>query len=412
MSDQPPHDSDVPAADRGEPEDSSANPTSEGAAVRTQDHPAQAADQGFFSTARLDQPTAPKPVKRRNFFRRHLALTSLGVILLLFIGAAGGFVWYLNHELGNIPRINITLPKVTGPNGEVIPDSGKPLNILILGADNGNSSNTVAQELADGHWSPGSHRSDTMMLVHIPRDRKTVQVVSIPRDSWVPVPTFPGDIGGDAKINAAFSWGGPALAVRTVQNLTGLHIDHVAIIDWNGFKDLTDALGGVRVYIPETFYDDSQHITWTKGWHTLHGDEALAYVRTRHGLANGDFGRIERQQNFLRTVMSDMLSSSTFTNPITLVHVVGSFAHFIEVDQSWSNGDIRGLALAMRHLHASDVQFATAPLGSYDYVAGQSIVRLDTTKFHALINAFNHGNLTPYFKANPGTALPGNTRVK
>src|SRR5581483_7105154 len=146
-------------------------------------------------------------------------------------------------------------------------------------------------------------------------------------------------------INAAFSWGGPALAVRTVQNLTGLHIDHLAVIDWNGFKDLTDALGGVRVYIPATFTDDSQHITWTEGWHTLSGDQALADVRTRHGRPNGDFGRIERQQYFLRTLMGHMLSSSPFTNPITLAPVVGSFSPFIEVDQSCSNGDIRGLAL-------------------------------------------------------------------
>ena len=100
-------------------------------------------------------------------------------------------------------------------------DSGKPLNILVLGADNGNDTQTVADDLADGKWTPGAHRSDTMMVVHIPANRKSAQIVSIPRDSWVPVPTFPGDIDGDAKINAAFSWGGPALAVRTVQDLTG-----------------------------------------------------------------------------------------------------------------------------------------------------------------------------------------------
>ena len=354
----------------------------------------------------------PPPVKkRRNFFRRHLALTSLSVVLLLILGTAGGFVWYLNHELGNIPHINISIPKQTDSSGNTIPDAGHPLNILILGSDNGNDTQTVAQDLADGKWTPGAHRSDTIILVHIPANRQSAQIVSIPRDSWVPVPGFPGDVDGDAKINAAFSWGGPALAIKTIQDYTHLHIDHLATIDWNGFKDLTDALGGVRLYIPQTFTDDTQHVTWTKGWHTMQGDEALQYVRTRHGLANGDFGRIERQQNFLRTVMSTMLSSKTFTNPIKLARVIGTFSSFVEVDKSWSTSDIRSLAFALRNLRSSNVQFTTAPLGSYDVVAGQDIVRLDPTKSAQLFKDFNNGDLTQYLKDNPGSSLPSNTSV-
>ena len=123
---------------------------------------------------------------------------------------------------------------------------------------------------------------------------------------------------GYGKINAAFAYGGPSLARQTVEQLTGIHIDHLAIIDWAGFKDLTTALGGIRVYIPETFYDDSQRITWEKGWHDFEGQEALAYVRTRHGLENGDFDRIERQQNFLRATMGKLLSGGTTRNPIKL----------------------------------------------------------------------------------------------
>ena len=328
------------------------------------------------------------PPKRKNFFRRHLALTSLAVILLVIIGSAGGFVWYLNHELGNIKHFDAgitTLPGVQGSSS----DSGKPLNILVLGSDDGNNTQTVADDLTDGTWTRGAHRSDTIILVHIPADRKSAQIVSIPRDSWVTVPTFPGDINGYAKINAAFSWGGPALSVRTIQDFTGLHIDHVAMIDWNGFKDLTDALGGVRVYIPQTFTDDSQHITWHKGWQTLNGDQALAYVRTRHGLATGDFGRIQRQQNFLRTIMSSMLSSGTFTNPIKLARVVGTISSFVQVDDSWSTGDVRSLAISLRNLQTSNVQFTTAPLGGYDIVGGQDIVRLDPTKTKTLFNDFN-----------------------
>ncbi len=198
--------------------------------------------------------TTTKPAKKRNFFRRHLALTSLLVIILVIVGSAGGFVLYLNHQLGNIKHFDAGITQDPDHPGTSADAPGQPMNILVLGSDDGNNVQTVADDLNDGTWTPGAHRSDTIILVHLPADRKSAQIVSIPRDSWVPVPTFPGDIDGKAKINAAFSWGGPALAVRTIQDYTGLHIDHVAMIDWNGFKGLTDALGGVRVYIPQTVY--------------------------------------------------------------------------------------------------------------------------------------------------------------
>jgi len=350
-------------------------------------------------------------VKKRNFFRRHLALTSLLVIFLLILGSAGGFVWYLNHELGNIKHFDAGITNDPRHRGGTS-DSDKPLNILVLGSDDGNNVQTVADDLKDGTWTRGAHRSDTIILVHLPADRKSAQIISIPRDSWVQVPTFAGDINGSAKINAAFSWGGPALAVRTIQDFTGLHIDHVAMIDWNGFKGLTDALGGVRVYIPETFTDDSQNVTWTQGWQKLNGATALQYVRTRHGLANGDFGRIQRQQNFLRTIMDSMLSTSTFTNPIKLAKVVGTISSFIQVDNTWSTGDIRSLAISSRDLRSSNVQFTTAPFARYDVVGGQDIVRLDLAKCKTLFRDFNQGSLTQYLKNNPGSSLPGTTAIK
>lgn len=355
---------------------------------------------------------AAPAAKRKGFVRRHLALTSLIVILAVIVGTTGGFLWYLNHQLANIQTFPGAVDPKTNSTGDVIPDDGNPLNILILGSDDGNNVQTVAEDLADGTWTRGAHRSDTILMVHIPANRQSAQIVSIPRDSWVKVPTYPGDVNGYAKINAAFSWGGPALARQTVEGVTGLHIDHIAMIDWNGFKELTDALGGVRVYIPETFTDDSQHVTWTKGWQTLNGETALQYVRTRHGLANGDFGRIQRQQNFLRTIMNSLLSSSTFTNPIKLARVVGTIASFVQVDDTWSTSEIRSLAISMRNLRGSDVQFTTAPFGSYDYVNGQSIVRLDQAKSQTLFRDFNQGDLSQYLKDNPGSALPSDTSVK
>jgi LCP family protein required for cell wall assembly len=248
------------------------------------------------------------------------------------------------------------------------------------------------------------------MVAHIPADRQSVQLVSIPRDTWVPIPGYPA-ADHLAKINAAFAYGGPSLAIRTVQNLTGMHIDHVAIIDWAGFKDLTTALGGVRVYIPETFYDDSQRITWNKGWQTLEGKEALQYVRTRHGLSNGDFGRIERQQNFMRATMQQLLASSH--NIITMTKVINTVTKFLSIDDTWDNDEIRNLALSLRHIHSPDVQFLTAPLGRYGTSAdGQSYVKLAPKQSQRLFSDIDSDNLEDYLARYPDADLSGNRTIE
>jgi anionic cell wall polymer biosynthesis LytR-Cps2A-Psr (LCP) family protein len=190
-----------------------------------------------------------------------------------------------------------------------------------------------------------------------------------------------------------------------------MHIDHVAIIDWAGFKDLTTALGGVRVYIPETFYDDSQRITWEQGWHTLEGQEALAYVRTRHGLTNGDFGRIERQQNFMRATMQKLLSSSH--NPVTLTKVISKLAKFLTIDDTWDNEELVNLAVSMRQVHSGDVQFLTAPLGSYGTSAdGQSYVKLAPKQTKRLFNSVDNDNLDDYLAKYPDADLSGHKSIE
>ena len=352
--------------------------------------------------------SSPRP---RGFVRRHLALSALTVLLVLLLSSAGGFLWYLNHEIGSIRHFDAGITEIPGPNGTTS-DDGKPLNILVLGSHDGDQQQSVADDLEDGVWTSGVHNCDTIMLVHLPANRQSAQVVSLPRDSWVPVPDFPGDVDGFAKINASFSWGGPALAVQTIQDYSGLHLDHVAMVDWNGFQNLTDVLGGVRIYIPKTFTDEAQGVTWQKGWQTLSGYRALQYVRTRHGLPNGDLDRIQRQQNFLRTVLSGVLSSGTFTNPIRLARVLGTFAEFVQVDDTWSTGDLRTLGLALRNLSSDGVAFTTAPLDRYDVIDGQSVVRLDSDKSASLFNQLDHGDISPFLRANPGSALPSDTAIR
>jgi LCP family protein required for cell wall assembly len=347
--------------------------------------------------------------KRRRFVRRHWLMTSLVVVLVLIAGSAGGYWYWLNHELSNVKRVDVTtIDQNPHPVGQPH-EKDRALNILLLGADNGHDTQSVSDDLKDGKWTPFIHRSDTLMVAHIPADRKSVQLVSIPRDTWVKIDGYPYD-NGYGKINAAFAFGGPSLAVKTVQQLTGIQIDHMAVIDWAGFKDLTSAVHGVRVYIPHTFYDDSQRITWTKGWHTFSGQMALAYVRTRHGLANGDFGRIDRQQNFLRATMGKVLSETH--NPIAVTKIVKVITKYLTIDRGWSNGDIINLALSLRNLSSKDVQFLTAPFGSYGTSQdGQSYVNLAPAQSRELFRDVKNDEVAKYLRKYPDAELKGNKSV-
>jgi LCP family protein required for cell wall assembly len=347
--------------------------------------------------------------KRRRFVRRHWVMTSLVVVLVLIAGSAGGYWYWLNHELSNVKRVDVaTIDQNPHPAGQPH-EKDRALNILLLGADNGHDTQSVSADLKDGKWTPFIHRSDTLMVAHIPADRKSVQLVSIPRDTWVKIDGYPYD-NGYGKINAAFAFGGPSLAVKTVQQLTGIQIDHMAVIDWVGFKDLTTAVNGVRVYIPHTFYDDSQRITWTKGWHTIEGQEALAYVRTRHGLANGDFDRIKRQQNFMRATMAKVLSQDH--NPLAVTRIVKVITKYLTIDSGWDNGEIINLALQLRNLKHKDVQFLTAPLGSYGTSPdGQSIVRLAPSQSRELFRDVKDDEVAKYLRKYPNAQLKGRKSV-
>lgn len=371
-------------------------------------------------SATVEAAAAPRPARGtgrrkadrppRGFARRHKIWIAAALVLALLVGGAGGWYWYLNHKLASIPRIDAGIAENAAKNHH---EGGKPLNILLLGADKGEGATTsVSGELADGEWTPFSFRSDTIMIVHIPADRKSLQVVSIPRDTWVEIPGYPYS-NGFGKINAAFAYGGPKLATEVIQKFTGLQLDHLAIIDWEGFKDLTSALGGVRIYIPETFYDDSQNITWHQGWTKLKGAQALHYVRTRHGLENGDVGRIARQQNFLRATMGKLLSGGTTRNPITLTKVVNVIASYMTVDQGWDTDEIRGLALSLRSLNSEDVSFLTTPYTSLNGTSpdGQSIVELNLPQMHELFEAVQDDTVSDYIQKYPEDQLAGDKNI-
>jgi LCP family protein required for cell wall assembly len=332
-----------------------------------------------WSLADLEaDPEAPgeaPPARRRR--RRRRTLLAAVIVLLLLASVPLGIGWYLEHRLtsqiGRIEGVFQGLPESQRPDK---PAAGTPganaVNILLMGTDRRSDVATTGTDAKAPDWIPGAQRSDTLMVLHIDGSRQVAAAVSIPRDSWVQIPGH-----GYGKINWAYSFGGPALTVATVEKLTGLRIDHLAVIDWEGFKELTDHVGGVDIDVPETVYDKANQVTWTAGRHHLDGEQALLYVRQRYGLPGGDFDRVKRQQAFLRAVLQASLHQEMRKDPQMLYGFLDTVARNISVDSGWSSADMAKLVFSMRDFRSANLRFLTVPVLGTGRVGSQSVVRLD-----------------------------------
>lgn len=348
------------------------------------------------------------------FHRRHRKLiVGLLTAVLLVAGAGASYAYLLNSKFGDIAKV-----KTSGLKNRPDPDKGKALNIMLLGSDKGkavpgaSADTTLAEDAKAAKWPAGKYRSDTLMIVHISEDRKHVYLVSIPRDTLATLHDATGAPAQQDKVNAAFSYYGPNGTISTIENLTNVRMRHLAIIDWAGFKDLSHAVGGVPVFIPRPFYDPSQKIQWKAGQQTLEGKQALAYVRTRYGLPNGDFDRIARQQNFLRAMMKKMLAKGTMRNPVKLTNTLSALTQNLTVDEEWTSGDMRGLALSLRGTQAKDVTFLSAPVAGTETVGGLgSVVRLDEVKSKELFTAMKRDTMERYIKKYPDEVLKSDKEI-
>jgi len=352
------------------------------------------------------QPTT----RPRGFFRRHKALTALGGIVLLVLAVVLGFAVYLNQQIAGIERFDTSLPEGTRPT--VLAGRGEELTVLLAGVD-ARPDTDVSAEIQAGEWSPGTARSDTIMVLHVPADRSAAYVVSIPRDAYVPIYDMDGQRAGTHKINYSFSVYGPNGYLSTVEHLTGVRMDHVAIADWNGFRAITDALGGVRLYIPQAS-DDQGPDSFAQGWQTLDGEQALRYVRTRYSLPTGDFGRIQRQQNFLRAMMGQVVDEGASANVVKLTNVVEAITSNLTLDSAWTTGDIRSLALSMRGLRPGEISYLTAPLSAEPFrdVPGDgSVVLLDERGLDDLFAAMSRDDMATYVEAHGDELLPDTRSV-
>ncbi|MFJ6028496.1 LCP family protein [Pseudarthrobacter sp. NPDC092424] len=278
--------------------------------------------------------------------------------------------------------------------GEKAPAPGGALNILVMGTD---SRGATPGEALSG--SNSNQRADTLMLVHVPADRSRIFAVSLMRDLWVGIPGQ-----GEAKINAALAFGGVPLMVQTVESLFNQRINHVAMIDFEGFKGMTDALDGVEVNVTQPFVSLHGNFTFTQGPALLDGERALAFVRERYAFTDGDYQRVRNQQAFVKALLAKNLSAGTLLNPFKVSEALSAISPFISADSGLNAAALARLALELRGVGPGDLVFFTLPTaGTGTSSDGQSIVLPDWDAVAAMGQALA-GDSLDKFVANRGLA--------
>jgi LCP family protein required for cell wall assembly len=311
------------------------------------------------------------PARHRNHEaarRRAVRAASLTAGLVTLAVIMGGLFVY-RHLDGNITSLDTTDVLGTDRPDKVVDEAEPldPMNILLLGSDTreGQGNSRIGGE------SPGL--SDTTILLHLSADRKRAYGVSLPRDAMVERPDCiredgSTDPGGLSIFNAAYATGGPGCTQRTVEQLTGVHIDHFVVIDFAGFKHMVDALGGVEVCVPEEVNDTIGKIYLPAGTYEADGDQALDYVRIRHGISNnGDIGRMKRQQAFLASMANKAISAGTLANPVKLYNFLDAATKSLTTDPELANlKDLAAMADQVRDIGLENIQFLTVPWETYE----------------------------------------------
>jgi len=318
--------------------------------------------------------------------RRFLMVTAtMSAFVLLTSGGAWAFQGFMLGQIEKIdPFDGLGNRPDAGPKGA--------MNILVTGVDrrDGMKPDQI-RRLRLGRFE--GERSDTMMLVHLSTDHDKVSVVSLPRDSLVTIPAHRSNGSEGAKgtpipsrqgkLNWAYTYGGSTLTIETIEQTTGIRIDHYVEVNFLGFIKVVDALGGVRLCTEQPIDDAKSGLRMPAGPSHVNGEKALAYARARYTLTGGsDLGRIDRQQQFMSALMSQALSTSTLTDPVKATKFVTAMLKSIRVDKGLAD-DAQALLRQMKGLSTDSVTFTSVPLADANYMTPingsppQSTVRWD-----------------------------------
>jgi len=319
-------------------------------------------------------PQAP-PKKRRNWFLRTVGLIVL--LFLLMLVAVPLYAWSRIDKIDAMP---------TGDR----PAQTSGTTYLMVGSDSRDDlSRAERARLHTG--KAGGQRTDSIMLMHVPDSGPTV-LVSIPRDSVVDVPGQKYK----RKINSAYAIGkgNPALLIQTIEDKTGLRIDHYVEVGFGGFASVIDSIGGINMCLPKAMKDPQAHIDLPAGCQDLDGVKALGYVRSRHADGKNDFGRVERQRQMVGAVAKRASSPSTFLNPVRYFNVATKGVDALTVDKDMGLFDFIRFARGMRAVSGSGGVTLTVPIGDDSVKTHQdgTGVGWDSAKAKALFNALKSGD--------------------
>ncbi|MFF2464430.1 LCP family protein [Streptomyces mirabilis] len=339
-----------------------------------------------------------KPRSTRSKALLITAWTAAGIVVLG--GAGAGYLYFKLN--GNIKTVDIN--QALGTDRPLKVDNGSE-NILVLGSDTRSGSN----KKLGGGTDDGSARSDTAMIVHIYEGHKKASVVSIPRDTLVPRPSCTDAKGvthataTGVMFNSAYSTGGAACAVKTVESMSGIRMDHYIEVDFSGFQKLIDDLDGVRVTTTKNIKDPDSHLNLTAGTHTLDGQQALGLVRTRHGVGDGsDLGRIQLQQAFIKALVNQVKHIGVLSSPTKLYDLADTATKTVTTDSDL--GTVKNLASfanGLKGISSSNMNMVTMPV-QYDS-ADANRVLVDKAKAQLVWTALKNDRAIPK-AATKGTA--------
>lgn len=310
----------------------------------------------------------PTHLRSERTHRRTVVRVVLVTHLVLAVLTAAAVTVAYRQLDGGIRSEDVTALLTDRPEKEEVEGPMEPLNILVLGTDDRSCEGCAI----DGETGAGG--SDTTLLVHVSADRQEAYGISLPRDALVTRPDCVGKDGetipgGELEMfNTAFALGGPACTIQTMEQLTGVLIDHYVTVDFNGFVDMVDAVGGVEVCIPKEVDDPVRNIFFEAGTQTLEGRQALNYVRERYVLSsNSDIGRMKRQQAFIASMVNKVVSAGTLTRPDRVYSFLSAATRSITVDEDLGSiQDLVDLALQFRQTGLGDIEFVTVPNEPYE----------------------------------------------
>ena len=351
---------------------------------------------------------------------RRLLLVAAATASVLVLGISGSGYALISWSSRSIERVDA----FAGLTGRPAASAAGSTTFLLVGSDarEGMSRADMRRLHVGTEATAAGRRADTMLMVHISARHGAVRVVSLPRDSYVTIPAHVGTDGTSVperrnKLNAAYAFGGPPLAVATVERTTGVRVDHYVEVDFMGFVRLVDAVGGVDVCTPVRLRDRKAGLRLPKGTSHVDGEAGLAYVRARNLDARADLGRVERQQRFLAAMVGRATSGDILLDPRALVRFLEAALSAVRADPGLTQRELMALGTRLRHVSGADIRFQTVPVAdpSFRTESGESVARWDEAASTALFTAMREDS-APERRRKPArrdlTVAPSRVRVQ